>query len=57
MSTSLPLLFSLSMSLSLTVSPYLRSVVSSMKQQMVEELLLWVEELLLWVEELEQVNA
>jgi hypothetical protein len=45
------------MSLSLTVSPYLRSVVSSMKQQMVEELLLWVEELLLWVEELEQVNA
>ncbi|XP_021309981.1 uncharacterized protein LOC110432960 isoform X2 [Sorghum bicolor] len=38
-------------------NPRPRSVVSSMKQQMVEELLLWVEELLLWVEELEQMAS
>ena len=44
-STSLPLLHSLSMSLSLTISPSPRSMVSSMKQKEVEELLQWVEEL------------
>jgi hypothetical protein len=44
-STSLPLLHALSMSLSLPISPSPRSVVSSMKQEEVEELLQWVEEL------------